>query len=112
MAPGVLAIAAIAIALVLTTAACLLRAPKVRTDAGLGLPDEQRVRRLLMERGLSGRQVDVAFLLAEGRTVREAADELCFSRSTIAQARTTIYRELGVRTRDELAAHLDELGRR
>lgn len=110
--PGALAIAAIAIALVLTTAACLLRAPKVRTDADLGLSDGQRVRRLLMERGLSGRQVDVALLLAEGRTVREAADELCFSRSTIAQARTTIYRELGVRTREELAAHLDELGRR
>jgi DNA-binding CsgD family transcriptional regulator len=55
---------------------------------------------------LTATEERVATLVAEGRTNREAADELFMSVNTIEWNLTRIYRKLGVRSRTELAAKL------
>ncbi|HXJ67035.1 MAG TPA: LuxR C-terminal-related transcriptional regulator, partial [Actinomycetota bacterium] len=57
---------------------------------------------------LTPTEEQVAALVAEGRTNREAADALFMSVNTIEWNLTRIYRKLGVRSRTELAAKLRE----
>jgi ATP/maltotriose-dependent transcriptional regulator MalT len=77
--------------------------------AGLGAsPDADRVRldlaRLGREsaenrEGLSARELEVLRLVAQGRTNREAAEELFVSEHTVARHLANIYTKLGVRSR-------------
>jgi DNA-binding CsgD family transcriptional regulator len=48
----------------------------------------------------------VAYLVAEGRSNRQVADELFLSVKTVATHLTSVYAKLGVRSRTELARHL------
>lgn len=57
---------------------------------------------------LSGREHEVASLAAAGRTDREIADQLFLSTRTVGNHLLRVYRKLGVRGRDELAAALPQ----
>ena len=48
----------------------------------------------------------VAYLVAEGRSNRQVADELFLSVKTVAAHLTSVYAKLGVRSRTELARHV------
>lgn len=52
---------------------------------------------------LSAREFDVFCLLAQGRTTRQVADELCMSQKTAANYATSIRSKLGVSTTAEMA---------
>jgi DNA-binding CsgD family transcriptional regulator len=62
------------------------------------------LRRPAVAQGLTAAQKRFAELAAAGATNREIAQTLCMSRRTVESHLTTIYRELGVRSRAELAA--------
>ena len=53
---------------------------------------------------LTPQELQIALLLADGRTTREAAAALFLSPKTIEYHLRNAYRKLGVRSRDELAA--------
>ena len=59
---------------------------------------------------LTPQELQIAMLLAEGRTTREAAAALFLSPKTIEYHLRNAYRKLGVRSRQELAAALDTAG--
>lgn len=65
-----------------------------------------RVTERLGRLGLSGRQAEVALLLAEGMTEEAAADRLCLSPHTVHDHAKHIYRLLGVHSRVELAGRI------
>jgi DNA-binding CsgD family transcriptional regulator len=56
---------------------------------------------------LTGRELDVALLAAQGHTNREVADRLYVSPRTVENHLQRIYTKLGIRGRRELAAVLD-----
>lgn len=56
-----------------------------------------------MEQRLTGRQLEVALLVAQGATNREAARALGLSARTVGAHLERIYRELGVHRRIQLA---------
>ena len=60
--------------------------------------------------GLSGREVEVLRLVAQGRTDAEAAEELFISPRTVSQHLRNIYNKLGVNNRAEAAARAVEHG--
>lgn len=64
--------------------------------AGLGLPPAPVAEH---DHGLSGRQMEVLRLLAEGRTNDEIAALLQLSRNTVKQHTSAVYRKLTVRNR-------------
>lgn len=78
----------------------------------LSLAGEECVRTTLMARGLSPSQIDIVLLLAQGLSVSEAAQELHYSRSTVALARRQCYAALGVADRASLVVALETLARR
>ena len=53
---------------------------------------------------LTPQELQIALLLADGRTTREAAAALFLSPKTIEYHLRNAYRKLGVRSREELAA--------
>jgi DNA-binding CsgD family transcriptional regulator len=55
---------------------------------------------------LTPQELQIARLLAEGKTTREAAAALFLSPKTIEYHLRHVYRKLGVHTRDDLAAAL------
>jgi DNA-binding CsgD family transcriptional regulator len=55
---------------------------------------------------LTPQELQIARLLAEGRTTREAAAALFLSPKTIEYHLRHVYRKLGIHSRDELAAAL------
>jgi DNA-binding CsgD family transcriptional regulator len=57
---------------------------------------------------LTSTELQVARLVAEGRSNREVADALFITIRTVEANLTRIYRKLGVRSRAELAAHWKE----
>jgi DNA-binding CsgD family transcriptional regulator len=57
---------------------------------------------------LTATELDVAGLVAEGHTNREVADALFMSPGTVQANLKRIFRKLGVRSRTELAARLDQ----
>jgi DNA-binding NarL/FixJ family response regulator len=57
--------------------------------------------------GLTGRERDVAGLVARGRTNREVAEALFLSEKTVENHLSRIYAKLGLRSRSELAAIMD-----
>ena len=56
---------------------------------------------------LTPQELQIALLLAEGRTTREAGAALFLSPKTIEYHLRSVYRKLGVATRDELAASME-----
>ena len=58
---------------------------------------------------LTPQELQIAFLLAEGRTTREAAASMFLSPKTIEYHLRNVYRKLGVRSRPELAAAVARL---
>jgi DNA-binding CsgD family transcriptional regulator len=59
------------------------------------------------EEGLTAAERRVAELVAQGRTNREVAAALFLGERTVASHLTHIYAKLGVRSRIELARHLN-----
>ncbi|NUR76064.1 MAG: helix-turn-helix transcriptional regulator, partial [Thermoleophilia bacterium] len=59
---------------------------------------------------LTPQELQIAFLLAEGRTTREAAASMFLSPKTIEYHLRNLYRKLGVRSRTELAAAIERRG--
>jgi DNA-binding CsgD family transcriptional regulator len=55
---------------------------------------------------LTGRELEIARLAAEGRTDREIADCLVVSVRTVESHLAAAYRKLGIRSRKDLAASL------
>jgi DNA-binding CsgD family transcriptional regulator len=53
--------------------------------------------------GLSPRELEVASLITEGRSYKEAADKLCVSLATVQSHIKSIYRKTGVSSKIELA---------
>ena len=53
---------------------------------------------------LTPQELQIALLLAAGRTTREAAAALFLSPKTIEYHLRSVYRKLGIRSREELAA--------
>lgn len=78
-------------------------------EVSLSLEGEARVKTALMARGLSDSQVSIALLLARGFTVGEVAEQLSYSRSTVALARRVVYSALGVTDRASLGTALRTL---
>lgn len=62
--------------------------------------------------GLTGRQREVAELVATGMTSAEVADELSVARRTVENHLAAVYRRLGINNRAALPAMLAELDRR
>jgi DNA-binding CsgD family transcriptional regulator len=58
---------------------------------------------------LTPQELQVALLLAAGRTTREAAAALFLSPKTIEYHLRSIYRKLGINSRDELAASMGSI---
>ncbi len=65
--------------------------------------DEPETAATCRELGLSGRETDVALLLAEGRSYKEIAADLCISMSTTQTHVGRIYTKLGINSKTELA---------
>lgn len=63
-------------------------------------------------RGLTGGEERIASLAARGRRNDEIARELGVSAKTVEWNLTRIYRKVGVRSRTELAIHLNADGKR
>ena len=78
-------------------------------EVSLSLEGEARVKTALMARGLSESQVSIALLLARGFTVGEVAEQLSYSRSTVALTRRVVYAALGVTDRASLGIALRTL---
>ena len=60
----------------------------------------------LVERGLSRRECDVAFLVSRGFTNTEVSEKLCISRYTVENHLKSIFAKLGVRNRTRLTHYL------
>jgi DNA-binding CsgD family transcriptional regulator len=73
-------------------------------DAGAPQRAVSQSRRAL----ISGREAEVAALLAKGRTYREMAEELCISLATIKSHLTHLYDKTGTRNKVELLNFLRE----
>jgi len=54
---------------------------------------------------LTPQELQIAHLLAAGRTTREAAAAIFLSPKTVEYHLRNVYRKLGINSRDELAAH-------
>ena len=61
-----------------------------------------RLKARIEEAHLTPKERDIVFLLIERRTTAEIADHLCLSRNTIKTHVSSIFRKLGVRSRQEL----------
>jgi DNA-binding NarL/FixJ family response regulator len=79
-----------------------------RELAATGLRARRRVPETRNE--LTAQELQVAILVADGATNREAAAQLYVSPKTIETHLSHIYRTLGVRSRTELARHPDLTG--
>jgi len=66
----------------------------------------QSMRETASRFGLTAREQEIAFLLAERLAMREIADKLYISRRTVESHAEHIYGKLGVRTKRELAGRL------
>ncbi|MFQ5450728.1 MAG: helix-turn-helix transcriptional regulator [Nitrospinaceae bacterium] len=64
--------------------------------------------RLMQEAGLSGREMDICILIREGIDDREIADRLFISPNTVKNHVKSIHRKLGVQTRAQLVAQLNQ----
>lgn len=73
-----------------------------------GIPADETLRRLL---GLTPKEVDVARLLAEGRTNAAVATALCISQHTARHHTEKVMSKLGVRSRAEVGPRLRSLPR-
>jgi DNA-binding CsgD family transcriptional regulator len=58
---------------------------------------------------LTPQELQIALLLAEGRTTREAAAAMFLSPKTIEYHLRSVYRKLGVRSRSELSESMARL---
>lgn len=77
-----------------------------------GLADQQRrVREYLEEHGLSPREIEVAELLMKGHTVSAIAGKLFISENTTRGHAKSIYKKLGIHSRQELVDLDDQLTR-
>ncbi|MGZ4729934.1 MAG: LuxR C-terminal-related transcriptional regulator, partial [Acidimicrobiales bacterium] len=80
-----------------------------RADAELAATGETARRRDPSTRDdLTPRELQIALVLAAGSTTREAAASLFLSPKTVEFHLRSVYRKLGINSRDELAAHLEE----
>ena len=68
-----------------------------------------RKRDVSMRDQLTPQELQIALLLAEGRTTREAAAAMFLSPKTIEYHLRNVYRKLGVRSRAELAESMASL---
>lgn len=83
-------------------------------DAAVGaMPDDRdaAVGAYLREHGLSPREIEVAELLAKGHTVSAIAGKLFISENTTRGHTKSIYKKLGVHSRQELVDLGDQLAR-
>lgn len=74
-----------------------------------GFPARDRIRYLLMGRGLNQTQVDVALCLLDGLPSAEIAQRMHYSRGTVNSARSFVYKSFGVHSRAELVSALSQL---
>ncbi|WKZ65064.1 MAG: response regulator transcription factor [Flavobacteriales bacterium] len=70
------------------------------------LPHEEAVR----ARGISGRELDVLQLMAQGRSNQEIADKLFISLPTVKSHASSLFRKLAVRRRTEAVHEARTLG--
>jgi DNA-binding CsgD family transcriptional regulator len=68
-----------------------------------------RKRDLSLRDELTPQELQIALLLAEGRTTREAAAAMFLSPKTIEYHLRNVYRKLGIRSRPELSASMARL---
>jgi DNA-binding NarL/FixJ family response regulator len=83
---------------------------RLRERGARGLPRGQRAQRRANPAGLTGRELEVLPLLAEGLRNAEIAQRLIVSQRTVDHHISSILRKLGVHTRGEAAAQAARLG--
>lgn len=84
----------------------ILASARAEEDASPG-----RCERFACRYGLSARETEVLALIARGRSVQAAADELFVAHSTVKTHIGHIYEKTGVGNRQDLLRMLDEFGR-
>lgn len=67
------------------------------------------VKYLLREQELTDRELEIALAIWKNLSVREIADELCISESTVKKHSTSLYRKLQVENREQLKQYLNKL---
>jgi len=85
-------------------------ARRLRARGARGLPRGPRARTRENPAGLTGRELDVVALLAEGLRNAQIAERLVLSEKTVDHHVSAILRKLDVRTRGEAAAKAVRLG--
>jgi len=75
------------------------------------LEPKKSIRDLMLERGLSMREFEVADLVSKGKSNKEAANALFVTEKTVKFHLTNIYKKMGVKSRSQLivwcASNLD-----
>ena len=84
------------------------RANRTASDAQPPKAEPGPVEALAAEAGLSPRETDVLELVCHGFTAKRAGEKLGISESTVVSHMTHIYRKLGVSSKQELVALVEE----
>lgn len=67
------------------------------------------VKYLLREQTLTDRELEIALAIWKNLSVKEIADELCISESTVKKHSTSLYKKLQVENREQLKQYLNQL---
>lgn len=70
--------------------------------------DDERVAKLLADAGLTEREIEIVALTRRGYSAKAMAEKLSLSEHTVNNHAAKVYRKLGMHSRQELLAYLDE----